>query len=158
MAIVPVRVQLSRKKGWRMPPNTVRVSRPGPYGNPYTIDSDWVLWVGVALGFMGNRVGRQQAAVALHRYWLTGKPPTPRPIRQGGAISFENSSTGEVREVQADEHVRGLGASFAGLYAEPALPKRPDVSELRGKNLACWCPLDQPCHADVLLELANRGE
>ena len=28
-------------------------------------------------------------------------------------------------------------------------------SELRGKNLACWCPLDQPCHADVLLELAN---
>jgi len=29
-------------------------------------------------------------------------------------------------------------------------------AELRGKNLACWCPLDQPCHADVLLELANR--
>lgn len=27
--------------------------------------------------------------------------------------------------------------------------------ELRGKNLCCWCPLDQPCHADVLLELAN---
>ena len=26
---------------------------------------------------------------------------------------------------------------------------------LRGKNLACWCPLDQPCHADVLLALAN---
>lgn len=26
---------------------------------------------------------------------------------------------------------------------------------LRGKDLACWCPLDQPCHADVLLELAN---
>lgn len=28
--------------------------------------------------------------------------------------------------------------------------------ELRGKDLACWCPLDQPCRADVLLELANR--
>ena len=28
--------------------------------------------------------------------------------------------------------------------------------ELRGKNLACWCPLDGPCHADVLLEIANR--
>lgn len=26
---------------------------------------------------------------------------------------------------------------------------------LRGKTLVCWCPLDQPCHADVLLELAN---
>lgn len=30
-----------------------------------------------------------------------------------------------------------------------------DLPELRGKNLACWCALDQPCHADVLLELAN---
>lgn len=27
--------------------------------------------------------------------------------------------------------------------------------ELKGRNLACWCPLDQPCHADVLLEIAN---
>ena len=26
---------------------------------------------------------------------------------------------------------------------------------LRGKNLACWCAPDQPCHADVLLECAN---
>ena len=29
-------------------------------------------------------------------------------------------------------------------------------AELAGKNLVCWCPLDQPCHADVLLEIANR--
>ncbi len=28
--------------------------------------------------------------------------------------------------------------------------------ELRGKDLACWCPLDKQCHADVLLELANE--
>lgn len=27
---------------------------------------------------------------------------------------------------------------------------------LAGKDLACWCPLDQPCHADVLLDRANR--
>ena len=31
-------------------------------------------------------------------------------------------------------------------------------SELRGKNLACWCPPDAPCHADVLLEIANGAE
>ena len=29
------------------------------------------------------------------------------------------------------------------------------TEELRGKNLACWCPLNQSCHADVLLEMAN---
>lgn len=34
--------------------------------------------------------------------------------------------------------------------------KRSEADELRGLNLACWCRLDEPCHADVLLELANR--
>jgi hypothetical protein len=32
------------------------------------------------------------------------------------------------------------------------------LHELRGHDLACWCPLDQPCHADVLLALANPVE
>ena len=27
--------------------------------------------------------------------------------------------------------------------------------ELRGKDLVCWCKLDCPCHADVLMEIAN---
>ena len=30
------------------------------------------------------------------------------------------------------------------------------LPELRGKDLACWCPLGKPCHADVLIELANK--
>ncbi|MGZ9809958.1 DUF4326 domain-containing protein [Pseudoroseicyclus sp. H15] len=29
-------------------------------------------------------------------------------------------------------------------------------AELRGKELCCWCPLDEPCHADVLLRVANE--
>ena len=45
------------------------------------------------------------------------------------------------------------------LYAEsaPADKKLVDAAktELRGKNLACWCALDEPCHADTLLKLAN---
>lgn len=31
-------------------------------------------------------------------------------------------------------------------------------AELAGRNLACWCPLDEPCHADVLRRLANPKE
>jgi hypothetical protein len=42
-----------------------------------------------------------------------------------------------------------------GLKAIRALDTAMNVSFLRGKDLACWCPLDQPCHADVLLEIAN---
>ena len=33
---------------------------------------------------------------------------------------------------------------------------RAELPTLAGRDLACACPLDQPCHADVLLELANR--
>lgn len=37
-------------------------------------------------------------------------------------------------------------------------PNSKQIQEcLRGKNLACWCPLGQPCHADVLLNIANKG-
>ena len=32
---------------------------------------------------------------------------------------------------------------------------RPDLLPLEGKDLACWCPASQPCHADELLALAN---
>jgi hypothetical protein len=39
------------------------------------------------------------------------------------------------------------------LHAYPSLDEI--RAELAGRDLACWCPLDQPCHADVLLELAN---
>jgi hypothetical protein len=33
--------------------------------------------------------------------------------------------------------------------------RRDAVAELKGRDLACWCPLDEPCHADVLLRIAN---
>ncbi len=29
--------------------------------------------------------------------------------------------------------------------------------ELAGRDLACWCPPDRPCHADVLIDVANRS-
>ncbi len=46
--------------------------------------------------------------------------------------------------------------------SEESLRKRQFIldhlGDLRGKNLACWCKPDMPCHADVLLELANAAE
>jgi hypothetical protein len=42
---------------------------------------------------------------------------------------------------------------------EPVLPFTADDvrRELAGRDLACWCRPDQPCHADVLLRIANAG-
>lgn len=46
---------------------------------------------------------------------------------------------------------------FENALLEGTLPFTTDdvVAELRGKNLACFCPIGQPCHGDVLLKIAN---
>lgn len=49
------------------------------------------------------------------------------------------------------------------VYPVTAVRQRDQIREalgrgdLSGKDLACWCPLNKPCHADVLLEIANGG-
>lgn len=45
--------------------------------------------------------------------------------------------------------------SFREFYANNQIMVE-GAKGLAGKDLACWCPLDQPCHADVLLEIANE--
>lgn len=50
-------------------------------------------------------------------------------------------------------------AMFRDMLRYPLRPYPSDaeiVAALRGLDLCCWCPLDAPCHADVLLERANR--
>lgn len=44
-------------------------------------------------------------------------------------------------------------SAFRGYIDQNFSPE--DARELRGKNLACWCKPGAPCHADVLLDLAN---
>lgn len=42
-------------------------------------------------------------------------------------------------------------------YVERLLIAHSDfLDELKGKDLACWCPLDKPCHVDVLLKLLSE--
>jgi hypothetical protein len=91
---MPVRIQLKRTSGWRLPANTIKVDRSTRYGNPYRI---------------GPELDRQKAI-----------------------------------------------AAFTA-HLERRLESEPEFLEpLRGKNLACWCRPDELCHADVLLEFANR--
>lgn len=47
---------------------------------------------------------------------------------------------------------------FAVENSLPDVPTVPEIREhLAGADLACWCRLDETCHADVLLEVANRA-
>jgi hypothetical protein len=58
-------------------------------------------------------------------------------------VAFRAWLSGDFSYCGADQYRDRRAAILAGL------------PELRGKNLACWCRPDRPCHADVLLELAN---
>ena len=66
----PIRVQLSRKKGWKMPANTVKVCRPGKWGNPWRV-GDW----SATLGRVLDQSGAVERFAASHeqdgcRAWL----------------------------------------------------------------------------------------
>ena len=53
--------------------------------------------------------------------------------------------------------VPGLAAIFEGGDDLPTPPARETIQkQFKGKNLACWCPLKDDCHADVLLSIANE--
>lgn len=99
----PIRIQLSRAKGWRLPPNTVVAARPGRWGNPFRV---------------GENIGGRG------------------PVDQIGAVQM-------FRDMLADPELRDLCS-----YPQ-------NLEPLRGKNLACWCKPGTPCHADILLEIAN---
>lgn len=72
---------------------------------------------------------------------------------------------GEVRDrahaVQLFEAwLDGARMPYSGLsigYPYAPAPTRVEIRRhLAGRDLACWCPLDEPCHADVLLRIANE--
>ena len=110
-AAPPIRVQLSRRKGWSMPENTAVVTRATQWGNPFIV------------------------------------VPHARPGAGSGARYICVPTVDDAVECFR-EMMQSPGETAEALRA--ALPT------LRGKNLACWCKLDAPCHADVLLELANK--
>ncbi|CAN5648822.1 DUF4326 domain-containing protein [soil metagenome] len=113
---MPERIQLSRAKGWRMPENTVNVSRPGKWGNPHRVWRDGGQWLVTSRGCSHQPVANQTEGIAL-----------------------------AVAKFRAD-----------CLQALPFYGSATALLELRGKNLACWCKPGTPCHADVLLEVANE--
>lgn len=153
---MPERVQLRRTKGFRLPESAVNVARPGKWGNPIPWKGEWIMWTAVGLGLKRDEKGRRAAAVALHRAWITQTPIVVEPWEtenDGGSIEFGD---GTVRTMA--DHCQGIALGAAGLFPAPVLPAPPsDFTELCGRDLACWCPSDQPCHADVLLELANAS-
>jgi hypothetical protein len=137
---VPKRIQLRRSKGWRMPPNTVKVDRTTRWGNPWKI---------------GNRMYDEGCAAE------PGDIPHWRTCRTAADCvkAFRNSVNWSPPTFENPDVIpTGDGGILEmwGGYDDNIHNNRSSIRRfLRGKNLACWCQIGQPCHADVLLEIAN---
>lgn len=129
----PIRVQRKRTKGWKMPENTVYVGRGSRFGNPFSIEHDrWNGWCVLDPEFFPKRQRHYCDSQAEAHQLAVGKYS---------------------QHIMPYQH-RGKTATLENFFISSA--NIDDIaSALRGKNLACWCALDQSCHADVLLKVAN---
>lgn len=128
---MPERIQMSRHRPWRSDnPEAMIVARPSKWGNPWKI-----------------------ARVECHDGGLCWGTET-KTIFGDWVTSHEHSTSAQDAATAAVTSYRH--AILWPVSGEPGVPDLDDIRrELGGRDLACWCPLDQPCHADVLLELAN---
>jgi len=86
-----------------------------------------------------------------------------RPSRWGNPERAQDRSLSE-REAAYwwfERHLRMRrvpGSPAAWIAERIGYPSDDEIrAELRGRDLLCWCPLSSPCHADVLLLIANSN-
>lgn len=138
----PARIQRQRTKGWKMPADAVYVGRPTRWGNPFAVRrvSPWPRWGGPA---------PWQIVTPDDRVW-----------------EHEESRKPIVGRAEADANRYAIAVAAAvdlfrthigpmGNYEYDAATLVDLRDALAGRDLVCWCPVGTPCHADVLMEIAN---
>jgi len=141
----PQRIQRSRKKGFSLQQHSkslnglecVYVGRGTRWGNPFRVvkysDGKWGVKTDGSdkcneiLIKHGRPAYETKEAATFHAVNFYGYWLTPYSHKEGSMMDFYQSVA----------------------VLEDA------IDSLRGKNLSCWCPDDEHCHADILLELAN---
>jgi hypothetical protein len=77
-----------------------------------------------------------------------------RPSRWSNPFRVGRPATTPRGELVVRDRAHAVELFAAYLANEPDLQAEVRA-HLRGRDLMCWCPLDGPCHADVLLRVAN---
>ena len=127
------RIQRKRTKGWKMPKNTIYVGRPTKWGNPFELQGDMIYC----------DASHRRLYLSKWILWedkLYNKTDGLKRICE----LYEQWINNDLPEWNYQNH--HIVKPFNNF----------DLNELKGKNLACWCPLDKPCHADILIKLLNN--
>ena len=128
----PHRIQRRRTAGWRMPDGALYVGRGTVWGNPYIVHPS------------RTEIPRSGQP----RRWQIS-------IADGGStarstlLARHYPTHSDARTSAVDLHLQWLNT-----YPGPLLMKY--LAPLTGHDLACWCPIGDPCHANTLLGLANN--
>lgn len=142
----PVRLQLSRRKGFDLQALSlatnglpaVKVDRSTRFGNPLECKQPY----GCPYDEKFDRYAWEEDDGSIHPFCCCVDA-----YRHYVETGLKNEPT-------------RTGYLWFGIEAILGYPHRArllaGLPSLRGKNLACWCKLGSPCHADVLLDLANR--
>jgi hypothetical protein len=150
---LPRRIQRKRTKGWRMPEGAVYVGRPSRWGNPFAYRKQiggLVRHEPTTPGVFEFE-GRISADGMRHPYFHPDGHVTDYLVRW--ATRAEVVELYRRTLTEPDRGMVGAWPSHRGRFLTVTVD---DVRrKLAGRDLACWCPLSVPCHADVLLKLAN---
>lgn len=131
---MPQRIQMSRQRPWRADhPDAVVVARPSRWGNPFKVGARYLT----------------------RTYWHRAPSPDVMGRDEGSTYDSWGSDQQIVARVRDRAHAVELFRAWVTYHDDVWTPER--LTPLTGRDLACWCPLDEPCHADVLLDLAKRG-
>ncbi|MGH6644283.1 MAG: DUF4326 domain-containing protein [Bradyrhizobium sp.] len=136
----PMRFQLSRRRGWRMPPGTVKVDRSSCFGNPFPVSKGtstsmgvtseiWSVgtWEGPAMWIRSSKEEASQLSVNAFRAWM--ELPAQSSLRDRARTALRGKNL----------------ACWCRLC-----PEHQDC-----KPFSVTCGACAPCHADVLGPIAN---
>ncbi len=153
----PQRIQRQRTKGWRMPEGAIYVGRQtvwgnpfGPLGTPYGLVRTGPQHL-ERFGRSWDYEGRISAHGTQHNMWFSADDIVITHVRY--ATRAELVELFRLTLTDPTPGMRMAYPSNGGRFMKVTVD---DIRvQLEGHDLACFCPPYEPCHADVLLELAN---
>lgn len=131
------RIQRKRTKGWRMPDNSIYVGRPTMWGNPFKVVGD-TIYVFSRYRFTHNLdpwifhlMGDTEKAAEIYH----------ECVLNNSMVYAYCADMRDIDIVYIYDHFKQISQN---------------LNKLKGKDLVCWCSLDKPCHADVIIKIINK--